>query len=222
MHKAFTILELLVVILLISILSVMVAQRLPDDHLRTAADQVISHIRYTQHLAMIDNKYDPEVEDWYKERWQIFFSKSSDTELGDAWAYTIFSDDFTHTGKPDPSEIAVNPEDHTKRLTGGYTSGASGIEYSDENATKALNIGRQYGIADVVFTNCGSTAKRIAFDSTGRPYHGDLSNATSPYDKLLTTQCQISLCLTSCNTAQEDEKITIAVEAETGYVHILR
>jgi prepilin-type N-terminal cleavage/methylation domain-containing protein len=220
MKKAFTMIELIAVIVVVGIMTAVLLPRFSDDKLREAADQVLSHIRYTQHLAMIDDKYDPQKSDWYKERWQIFFSKSSDASLGNAWAYTIFSDGFTHTGKPDPSEIAVNPEDKSKRLTGGYTSGGAGIEYSDSRATKSMNIERKYGITNVVFSNCG-TAKRISFDNVGRPYSGDASTATDPYSRLLATQCKIQLCLTDCSTAGNDEKITIAIEPETGYVHML-
>ncbi|WP_456486152.1 pilus assembly FimT family protein [Hydrogenimonas sp.] len=221
MKKAFSMIELIAVIVIVGIMTAVLLPRFSEDKLREVADQVLSHIRYTQHLAMIDDKYDPQKSDWYKERWQIFFSNSSDTALGNAWAYTIFSDAFTHTGKPDPSEIAVNPEDKTKRLTGGYTSGGSGIEYSDARATKAMNIERKFGIKDVVFSNCGSAAKRISFDDIGRPYYGDSSTATGPYDRLMSTQCRIQFCMTDCATAGEDEKITIAIEPETGYVHML-
>ncbi|WP_201353514.1 pilus assembly FimT family protein [Hydrogenimonas urashimensis] len=221
MKHAFTMLELIAVIVIVAILSVVMIPRFSDDKLREVADQVISHIRYTQHLAMIDNKYDAQKSDWYKERWQIFFSKSSDSSLGNAWAYTIFSDAFTHTGKPDPTEVASDPENSGKKLTGGYTSGGSGIEYSDSRSTPSMNIERTYGIKDVVFQNCGNSAKRISFDNLGRPYYGDLSTSTDPYSRLIKNQCRIVLCETTCGSAANDEKVIIAIEPETGYVHML-
>jgi len=220
--KAFTLLELIIVIVVITILSFFVTFRLTNNHLYEAADQILSHIRYTQHLALIDNKFDPLKQDWFKERWQLFFTKSSDTALGKAWSYIIFSDSFTYTGKPDPSEIAIDPYNINKRLTGGYTSGGSGIQYSDDRATKRMNIEREYGIKDVLFSNCGSSAKRISFDYMGRPYYGDLSSSTSAYNRRIKKQCKIILCLKKCSIADEEEKISIAIEPETGYAHILQ
>ena len=56
MKKAFTMLELVVVIVVIGIIAVAALPRINDDHIAEAADQVMSHIRYTQHLAMQDSK----------------------------------------------------------------------------------------------------------------------------------------------------------------------
>jgi len=220
--KAFTILELIVVIVIITILSFYTAPKFYNNNLYKAADQIVSHIRYTQHLAMVDNKFDPLKEDWFKKRWQLFFTRSSDRVLGKAWSYIIFSDSFSHTGKPDPSEIAVDPFNNNKRLTGGYTSGGSGIQYSDDRATKRMNIEREYGIKDVLFSNCGSRAKRVSFDHMGRPYYGDLSSLNNHYDRRIKKQCKITICLKQCKISSNDEKVIIAIEPETGYVHILR
>ena len=59
MKKAFTMLELVFVIVIVGILSYFVSSSFQRNPLREAADQVVSHIRYTQHLAMIDDKFDP-------------------------------------------------------------------------------------------------------------------------------------------------------------------
>ena len=221
MKKAFTLLELIVVIVIIAISSFSITSRFSNNNLYKAADQIVSHIRYTQHLAMVDNKFKPFEEEWFQERWQLFFTKSSDRVLGKSWSYIIFSDSFSHTGKPDPSEIAVDPYNNNKRLTGGYTSGGSGIQYSDDRATKRMNIEREYGIKDVLFSHCGSRAKRVSFDYMGRPYYGDLSSLDNPYHRRIKTQCKIIICLRKCRDANEEEKIIIAIEPETGYVHIL-
>ncbi|WP_300367295.1 prepilin-type N-terminal cleavage/methylation domain-containing protein, partial [Hydrogenimonas sp.] len=50
--NAFTMLELIIVIVVVGILSAIMIPRFSDDKLREAADQIMSHIRYTQHLAM--------------------------------------------------------------------------------------------------------------------------------------------------------------------------
>ncbi len=131
MKKAFTMIELVFVIVIVGIISAMIAPNFQGNSLRQAADQVISHIRYTQHLAMMDNKFDPNDTTWFKERWQLFFSKTT-SGSNNLWTYSIFSDN-NHDGNPNEVELASNPLDSTKRLTGGY-SGT--VEYDEPEATK--------------------------------------------------------------------------------------
>ena len=50
MKHAFTMIELVFVIVIAGILSAMIASSFDGNNLRQAADQIVSHIRYTQHL----------------------------------------------------------------------------------------------------------------------------------------------------------------------------
>ncbi|MDX1810278.1 MAG: type II secretion system protein [Sulfurospirillaceae bacterium] len=218
MKKAFTMLELIFVIIIVGILSAMIAPNFQRSSVKEAADQVISHIRYTQHLAMMNDRFDTSDSKWFKGRWQIHFYNNTGSD--DQWAYTIFSDwKNTHQGNPDTGEIATNPLDPTKYLTGG-TSGTGLIQYGDAEATKDLNLGHKYGITTVQFSGgCRSTVHYISFDSLGRPFNS--FPVTLPYElpsagyhKLLTTACDILL-------SDGDNNVTIAVEPETGYAHIL-
>lgn len=75
--KAFTMIELIMIIVVVGILAVAVIPRVDRDTLIEATNQVASHVRYTQHLAMLDNKYDPRDSNWYRNRWKITFSNNS-------------------------------------------------------------------------------------------------------------------------------------------------
>lgn len=222
MKKAFTMLEFVFVIVIIGILAAVVIPRTGSNRLHEAAVQVVSHIRYTQHLAIVDDKFDVNKKDsstgepkWFKERWQIMFSNADNG----AWSYVVFSDSLgDSTGNPDPAEVAVNPLNGAKKLTGG-NSGTGIIHYNDENATNELNIGVKYGIEDVIFSStCSiSTSRRIAFDYLGRPLRGAFQNYTSAYpaaNRLITSTCIITLINSEGN-------VSIAIEPETGYAHIL-
>ncbi len=219
--KAFTLIELIFVIIVAGILAAEMIPRFTRDNLQEAADQVISNLRYTKHLAMVDNKFSTTDSIWFKSRWQMKFSKNTGSD--NKWSYTVFSDWIGgHTGNPDKTEIAKNPLDNNRYLTGG-TSGTNLIKYTDSNATKELNIGNEYGIKDVKFSGgCNSNVKYISFDYLGRPFNSFPANLpyempSSGYHKLITSTCKITLCTdTGCG-----DKITIAIEPETGYIHII-
>lgn len=223
MKNAFTMIELIIVIIVAGILATVALPKMDENNLNEAIDQVASHIRYTQHLAMQDNRFDPSDPGWFKERWQILFHTNSATK--GRFAYTIFSDRVgVHSGNPEESEIAKNPSNSKQLLTGGHSSPA--IDADDKRTTKALDLGKKYGIKDMVFGGaCSILGRRVSFDNFGRPMRGNLRTYTSPYpaNRLITQQCTISLCTQNPCPASDERQIrrTIAIEPETGYVHVL-
>ena len=74
MRKAFTLLELVFVIVVIGILAAMIIPSTRTNPVAEAAIQLQSHIRYAQHLAMVDDKFDTANSNWYKNLWQIAFN----------------------------------------------------------------------------------------------------------------------------------------------------
>lgn len=210
MKKAFTMIELVFVIVVIGILAAIVIPRIGSNRLSEAAVQLVSHIRYTQHLAMIDDKFDGSA-NWYRGRWQIIFRNGALT--GDELAYSIYSDSPNYTGNADVGEMASDPEDPSKLLSGGSSS----FNVTDSRANRKLNLGMTYGIETATMTGGCAGQTRLSFDHLGRPIEGTIHNMTQAYDNanLLTAQCRITL------VDNNDENITIAVEAETGYAHIL-
>ena len=213
---AFTMLELVFVILVVGILAATMAPRFSRDSLQEASDKLISHLRYTKHLAMVDEKFDTNDANWYKERWQLLFAHNvGGTSV---WAYTIFSDTSNHDGNVNiADEIATNPANPNMYLSGGYSAGV--IPLTDPRRDKTMALGETYGIQNVQFNGGCNAARRIAFDYLGRPIAGNLKTSSKPYQtgRLLTTQCRIVLCA----NAACSEKATIAIEPQTGYIHIL-
>jgi prepilin-type N-terminal cleavage/methylation domain-containing protein len=219
MKKAFTLLELVFVIVVIGILAALILPRTKTNPVQEAAIQVLSHIRYTQHLALVDDKYDSSDVNWSQKRWQILFS---DNHLGadDKWAYTIFADTVgASTGNPNESEIAVNPQNPNQRMTGGQTASNSlKIDDSTFVGMNKLNLGRSYGITNVTFSPSCSVhnSTRLAFDYLGRPLKGSLADIVSPYDN-------IHLIQRDCNITITDgtETAIIQISPETGYAKVI-
>ena len=208
MKKAFTLIEFLIVIIVIGVLAAAILPRTRSNSLQEGAMEFISAIKYTQHLAMISDKYDPTDPTWYQERWQFLYGKSNDTNQ--KFAISIFSDFVgTHSGHPDPVEIAVNPLNTTQLMSGGF-SGT--LNWEDANATRRLNLGETYGITNITrTTSCG--AGRISFDNKGRPFTGDSSNWNSSTENALRIQCKFTIF-------KDSESIDVFIEPETGYIHL--
>jgi len=229
MKKSFTMLELIFVIVIIGILVSVIIPNTKTNSLQEAATQVLSHIRYTQHLAMIDDRYNQDNDEWYQERWRIRFKNdltyTHPTEVyNNIWSYIIFSDANSHDGNPHLSEMAKNPQNPNQYLSGGYNDT---LHLKDAKAMKQLQLGLSYGIKDIKFSGgCRSNIKYIYFDYLGRPFNSmntkkPYEKASSGWHKLLTDDCKISLCKNSCIGQSSNDEVIININKETGYSCIL-
>jgi prepilin-type N-terminal cleavage/methylation domain-containing protein len=218
MKKAFTMLELVFVIVVIGILASVIIPRTKTNPLQEAAIQVQSDIRYTQHLAFVDDKYKPSDANWYKGRWQIVFGNTN-MYANNKPAYTIFSDSGAYSGDPKKSEIARNPQNNNQLMTGGYNNTAA-LDYNNPNfeGMQKMNLGESYGITQVKFSGGCNIGLRISFDYLGRPFTGDPSTMTGPYSaptqRLMSNDCNITL-------SNGSDNIIIQVKPETGYAKII-
>lgn len=218
MKKSYTLIELIFVIVIIGILVAIILPRTNSNKLHEAAIQLVSHIRYTQHLAMVDDKFDIDDDEWYKSRWQIRFTDGTVASY-DKVAYAIFSDYVgTHSGHPETQELARDPQSN-QYITGGITNG---VQYDDDNVFHPANLGLRYGIENIsLSSSCkyyGSL--RIVYDNLGRPIKGNLASDSfnSAYvasNRMISTRCEITL------SSKNSDTVVIVIEPETGYSYIL-
>jgi Tfp pilus assembly protein FimT len=192
---AFTYLELVIVIVLIGILAVMSLNRLSRDHLYEAADQIISHIRYTQHLSMVDDRYDPTTQNWQNAQYRIQFHNAANNN-----GYSIYRDLDADNDLSAGDDIVRDPQ--TNRLICGNDAICA------NNRFEQVDISRQYGVTVTVANSNG--ARQILFDYLGRPL---FNNAT--YPNPANNDIQITL------TARDGENLTINIATETGFVSII-
>lgn len=198
-RKAFTMLELVFVIVIVGILSYFAAASFQRNTVQEAADQIVSHIRYTQHLAMVDDKFSPTTPQWYRNQWHITFGQ--DAGSSNEWVYSILSANQVGT-------YAKNPLDNTKLLSSLST-------VTEASRTKELGIQKKYGVTNVTFTNCPTSTTSslsIYFDNLGRPY-GNKAAVTAPYTNLFT-----GICIIVLGNGNAVDNITIEISPETGYV----
>ena len=154
MKKAFTLVELVFVVVVIGILAFALWPTKQPTQAFEAARQIVAHIRYTQHLALNDDKFATHTDgtdsiaiDWYKRLWRITFSDtakvSNCTNDTNGWRYAVYQNitgDLSDSGQPNGEiEVAMNPAEPGKKLSGCY-SGAH------QNPTSSMNISQTYGI----------------------------------------------------------------------------
>ncbi len=144
-RQAFTMLELIFVIVIVGILSFIAASSFQRNTVIEAVDQVVSHIRYTQHLAMMDDKFTPSNANWFRGRWKIAFDANN--------SYSI-SSDKNFNNIIETTDFAVDPLDSNSRLTG--------------TTNEKLNLAKKFGIITIT-NNCSPIGNTIFFDYLGRP-----------------------------------------------------
>lgn len=207
---AFTMLELVFVLIVIGILAVFAMPNFNRHPLQEAAEQVASHIRYTQHLAMVDDKFDPNDGIWFSKRWQIRFPNT--TIAGEKiYYYEVFRDEDQQANS-DIQEEAIDPLSN-KTIGDGVTAVASLPEDALVNLTK------KYGITNVIITannNCkvGGVFPTIAFDNIGRPYNSVYYGANDLLTGLYNANCVLTL------EHKSDGNASITISPQTGYVSI--
>lgn len=203
-YKAFTLLEAVIVIVLIGILATVAIPRLKTDTTQEAADQILSDIRYTQHLALTDDVTNPNNTNWQRAFWSMRFTGC---DGGTNWFYLIGSD------KSYEGNIAVNTEAAIDPLSGKPMRGDC-IAGNDGTKSSKIFITDKFGISNVTFSGSCANAQHIGFDHLGRLHQSFTASATPNYASVLHTPCIITFTHPNGN-------FSINIQPETGYAYIV-
>jgi type II secretory pathway pseudopilin PulG len=219
---SFTLIELLIIIIIIGIVITSISFNLNPAKLDLAADNLIKNIRYTQSLALKDDKYQPfpladnEVEYnrskyWFKQWWQIRFAKRKST---DELYYEIFSD-LPYNGSYNFSKNGYQPtnkksweETYAKNpINGLYLIGIKddGSGNYPQNADTTLNLTKYCNIKRIEVNGDEvkwNVSKRFLFDNYGNIFTtegkkgdgGDINPLDKDERKVLRTTAIIRLC----------------------------
>ncbi|MCI7464617.1 MAG: type II secretion system GspH family protein [Campylobacter sp.] len=226
MKKAFTLIELVFVMIVLAILTFALWPTKQPTQALEAARQIVAHIRYTQHLALNDDKFathtdtdgtgDNIAKDWYKRLWRITFSNGEVDKKckNGGWRYAVYQNiagNLSDKGQPNgANEAARNPAQAGKVLSACY----SGLS---TNTSDELNLGQTYKIENIDFSQLatGAVIQGIMFDELGRAYPN--GSWTSPYDVSRNfsqgggSYGRIKL------SAKDGSRASILVFGETGY-----
>jgi prepilin-type N-terminal cleavage/methylation domain-containing protein len=211
-RKAFTMLELVFVIVVLGILAALALPRMDRDLRQEAADNILSAIRYTQHLALNDDKTDPFDSNWQQKLWMIRFT----TSTSNTGSFYTISSDLDKSGSVNKTEAAIDP------INGKYMYNSSGAFVgiaSDESPN--IFIGKKYGI-DSLTPSGGCSSQHIAFDNLGRPFSGLKTTtggtlAANDYATYMSSDCNLTF-----GFVDSLSPLIITIEKETGYAYIVR
>ncbi len=233
MKKAFTLLELIFVIIVIGILAAVVLPKLGTNSLMYATTVFIDTLRYTQHLAMVDDKYIPSQElspynnpikkskdtkYWFKKWWTFYINGQDSSPFHPV--LVVFSDIPSKEGEtvgfncyPYYKEVASEGTGN-KKFMGRAFNGPTDLKYVD----KSLDLLTSYGIKKVlVDTPCSHNKTKLAFDELGRPHcvQNKRSTNATPYKNILDTRIKYTLC----KDDECEENSSVCVAARSGYIY---
>ena len=192
MKKAFTMLELVFVIVVAGILAAVIIPSTKTNPAQEAAIDLVSKIRYTQHLGMVDDKFDAGNSTWMRNRWRIEFSVTNGANYEE---YSITN--FNQTNGAGTQIYAKDPQSKAKEI-------------------KDISLKDKYNITVGLSSGCNGHTN-IGFDHVGRPIVGDMSDDAASYisGQLMTSTCVLTL-------TNGTESVDINISAETGYARIVQ
>lgn len=204
---AFTMIEAIMVIIVMGILAAIAIPRLENDTTQEAADQILSDIRYTQHLALTDDVTNPNNANWQRAFWSIHFGTCAG---GTGQYYMVGSDKDYGGGIDKASESALDPLTGKPMFWVGTSSCSNG---GDGTVSDKIFITKKFGI-DVNVTACNNV-QHIGFDHLGRLHQGFTTSASPNYSTVLNTPCVIGFQRDGVNL------FSIQINPETGYAFLV-
>jgi prepilin-type N-terminal cleavage/methylation domain-containing protein len=221
-RKAFTMIELIVVIVVIAILAASAIPRFKRDTRVEAINHMLTMIRYTQNLALHDNKHDSNNTAWQTSFWRFNLNNCSNK----SGIYYQIGTDTNYNGAIANEESAIDPS-NGKFTTWFGAKPCPDIESIDDNSISPnIFINQKYGIKKVTFNGCRicvdqncnrtSSAKHIGFDNFGRPIKSYLGNIEPNYNGHVVGDCKIKFEFIDDSIAP----FRIIIPKETGFAYL--
>ena len=217
MRKGFSIIELVLIIIILSVLSTAGIMYMPDNKLRQAADSLISNLKYTKILAQTDDRYysmhdgsmpssvnlNKQMENWRKGMWQFQIHLDGSNARG---SYSIYADTARTSnttnfdGRPMDGDLIAKDPINMSCLS-GYTISNLPKE-CENNISREVRLSEIFGVNKIDITLDGSCKEngtaRILFDNKGMPYCGRTPIKMKTTSKIILTKGKktATICVT--------------------------
>lgn len=197
--SAFTMIELVFVIVVLGILTSVAMGRMGRDLTQEASETVLSSIRLAQQQALRDNKHRTDNNpNWQRGYWQIDFNCTTDCK------YSVGSDTNLN-GIMEKFESAIDPQD------GKYLWNDGGTNTDMSNKVLLRN---KFGVNSITPSGGCINSNSIAFDYLGRP-HINIKTASNDFSMTMHQDCNLTFDMLS------SDNFTITIESETGHAFIV-
>ena len=206
-RMAFTMIELVLVIVVLGILAALAMPRLDRDLQQEAADTILSNIRYTQHLALTDDKHRFNDPTWQRAFWRITFDNCSGGNL-----FLTVGTDMDGQGDIDSNEATLDPSNGKPMFWDNGLSCQSGDDLSA--SSENIFVGKKFGVTAINGSGSCNGVQYIGFDHLGRPHTGFTDSTIPDYSSYINTRCTFTFTMSS------GPALVINIEPETGYSYI--
>jgi len=204
--NAFTMVELVLVIVVLGILAALAIPRMDRDRSQEASDTLLSAIRYAQHMAINDYREQPEDSEWQKSFWQFRVERCSDS----SGMFFMVGADKDKGGDINKSEAALDPSNGKPM----YWNNSDCSDGGDGTVSENIFISKKFGVDDIDGSGGCSDIQHIGFDHLGRPHVSFRNSDTPDYSTYMSSDCTFTF------TIKGEDNISIVIESETGYAYI--
>ncbi|MEA3354442.1 MAG: type II secretion system protein [Campylobacterota bacterium] len=199
LHSAFSLLELLFIIAIITVVISQITIKPQNNNLDLALKQIKLYLNYTRYIAHIDNKYSLNDNEWKKRLWTLKFQRCS-SSIGGLY-FVIYSDTSGGTAHFKKEESLKDPLSN-KYLYSNYDCKVS------KDESRYILLTKEYGIEKVeVSCNSTNTIGQISFAYDGKVYSKLGNNPTEIIDR-----CYIKIY------DKDNRSRTLTIEPKTGYI----
>lgn len=207
MRKAFTLIELIVVILVIMLINHSIMPKIERNFKEELKDTVLADIEHARTLATSDFKQKNDDPQWQRTLWSISFGKCVDGGI-----YTSIGSDINKNGVLDENETVLDPMTNKYMYANKSLSCKNG---GGNNSSDRIFLTDKYDVKAIRLQGGCLNAPAIGFDTYGRP-HTWFHNSTNPnYNTVMSYPCLINFYFNNGDIAQ------IKISPETGYVEAI-
>jgi len=205
---AFTMIELVFVIVALGIIAAIAMPKIDRDLKQEAADSILSDIRYTQHMALVDFRQSFDNAQWQRSFWEITFESCG----SGSGLFTGIGSDKDYEGDTDKEEAAIDPANGKPMF---WTNTASCTNGGDSTVSDRIFITKKFGITSVTGTGGCAGLKHIGFDHLGRPHIGFSGSGAPDYASYMSSTCTFTF------TMSDGDTFAINIEPESGHAFIV-
>ena len=206
-QTAFTMLELIMVIVVLGILAALALPKLDKDLTQEAADNVLSNMRYTQHMALMADRHAFNDRRWQQSFWQISFQACSDGAL-----FLSIGSDTSYNNVLEQNETAIDPATG-KTMYWDTTTPCAAIE-DTTTSSPLIFLSAKYGVDQIKGGGDCIGFNNLGFDHLGRPHVNFRRNILPDSRSYIHNRCSFTFHL------ENGKSFTIDILPETGSMKI--